>query len=361
MRYLLFPSILAALTFGCDNDPDRPVPGRGGSGGGGNQSNVWCIPTDEVFDGGPGKDGIPSIDEPQFESASSQEAFYEDDELMVVIKVGNTVRAYPHDILDWHEIVNDKINDVAYSLNYCPLTGTAMAWNRTIDGRETTFGVSGLLYNTNLIPYDRRTDSEWSQLLMKGVRGENLEREAELIPIVETTFGVFKELWPNGVVLSQETGFSRSYGTYPYGTYRTNDEQFFFPVAEYSTALPEKQIVLGVRIGEKLKAYPFSAVESQVTVINDEFEGEEIVVAGWKEKNLLVAFGRKLADGTVLNLTAVSSIPAIMQDDDGNIYDVFGLCISGAREGEQLPVLNSLHGMFFSFGSFYGTDIELYQ
>lgn len=354
------PYFLTALLvcFGCDNDPGgNPGPRRGN---GTPVSTDWTIPADKVFDGGPGKDGIPSIDSPQFEETSSQDQLYSDDELMVVIRIGTTVRAYPHDILDWHEIVNDKINDVAFALNYCPLTGTAMAWNRVINGVETTFGVSGLLYNTNLIPYDRRSDSEWSQLLMRGVRGQNADLDAELIPVVETTYGKFKEIWANGVVMSQETGFSRNYADYPYGDYRTDNSLLYFPVDPYSSDLDAKEIVLGVRFDEKVKAYRFYSFEGSVKVINDVFEGEEIVVAGSKEDNLLVAFGRKLPDGTVLDLTPLSSLPAIMQDADNNIWDVFGECISGPRQGEQLPVLNSLQGFWFSFGAFY-PDPEIYE
>lgn len=358
MRAFLLIITMTAVMTGCDNDPGMTPSRPAGSPSSG--SSDWIIPSDKVFDGGPGKDGIPSIDSPQFEGTSSQDALYTDDELMVVIKVGTTVRAYPHDILDWHEIVNDKINDVAFALNYCPLTGTAMAWNRFINGAETTFGVSGLLYNTNLIPYDRRTDSEWSQLLMRGVRGQNANADAELIPIVETTYGAFKRLWPNGRVLSQETGFSRNYGEYPYGSYRTNNSLLYFPVDAYADDLEEKEIVLGVRINEKVKAYRFSSFEGSVKVINDEFQGEEIVVAGSKEDNILIAFSRKLSDGTILELSPVSSLPAIMQDAEGNIWDVFGECVSGPRQGEQLPIVNALHGFWFSFGAFY-PDPEIYQ
>lgn len=350
--------VILLVCFGCDNDPGgNPGPRRGN---GTPASADWKIPEDKVFDGGPGKDGIPSIDSPQFEGTDSQDNLYTDDELMVVIRIGTTVRAYPHDILDWHEIVNDKINDVSFSLNYCPLTGTAMAWNRVINGSETTFGVSGLLYNTNLIPYDRRTDSEWSQLLMRGVRGQNADLDAELIPVVETTYGSFKKLWPNGVVMSQETGFNRNYGEYPYGGYRTDNALLYFPVDPYADDLDAKEIVLGVRVNEKVKAYRYNGFENSVQVINDVFEGQEIVVAGSTEENILVAFSRKLADGTILELSPLSSLPAIMVDGEGNVWDVFGECISGDRQGQQLPLLQSLHGFWFAFGAFY-PDPEIYQ
>ena len=92
-------------------------------------------------------------------------------ELVVGIVIDGHARAYPHKILDWHEIINDKIGNTAFAITYCPLTGTALGWDRTVNGTETTFGVSGLLYNTNLIPYDRLTGSYWSQMLSKSIRG----------------------------------------------------------------------------------------------------------------------------------------------------------------------------------------------
>jgi len=116
-------------------------------------STDWLIPQSEVFDGGPGKDGIPSVDNPNF-SAIAEIDFLDPQDLVVAIKAGDEIKVYPHPILDWHEIVNDEINGIPLALTYCPLTGTAIAWKRTINGKETTFGVSGLLYNSNNLPKD---------------------------------------------------------------------------------------------------------------------------------------------------------------------------------------------------------------
>ena len=119
------------------------------------QTPEWLIPLNEVRDGGPGKDGIPSIDNPQFTNANSVD-FLNDEDLVVGIINNNEVKAYPHIILDWHEVVNDDIGGNAITINYCPLTGTAFGWNSMVNDSPTTFGVSGLLYNANLILYDRK-------------------------------------------------------------------------------------------------------------------------------------------------------------------------------------------------------------
>ena len=166
----------------------------------------WLIPSDEVFDGGPGKDGIPSIDNGIFIPASTVN-YLDDDDLVVIVSEAGNAKVYPHIILDWHEIVNDAFIDKKYSLTYCPLTGTAISWNRVLNGNETTFGVSGKLYNTNLIPYDRETDSYWAQIGLKCVNGELINKKIETFPIIETIWASCQRMYPEAQVLSTETGF----------------------------------------------------------------------------------------------------------------------------------------------------------
>ena len=147
-----------------------------------NTDTDWSIPIAEVLDGGPGKDGIPALENPVFISAENTTVL-QDADLVLGFKNGDDVRAYPRIILDWHEIINDNIGDVSLAVTYCPLTGTGIGWDRNIDGNETTFGVSGLLYNTNLIPYDRATGSNWSQILNASVNGSLAGKSADLIHV----------------------------------------------------------------------------------------------------------------------------------------------------------------------------------
>ncbi len=169
-----------------DSDP------LAGSQGGGSNSNEWLIPQNEVRDGGPGKDGIPSLTTPSFVDNATADAFMLDNDLILAVKVGSEVRGYPHPILDWHEIVNDVMGDNKFAVTYCPLTGTGIGWNRVVNGEETTFGVSGLLYNTNLIPYDRKTDSNWSQMRNECVNGELMGDDADLVHMVEMSWSTWK-------------------------------------------------------------------------------------------------------------------------------------------------------------------------
>ena len=135
------------------------------------QNPEWLIPIDEIYDGGPGKDGIPALLNPHSVQAT-EIGYLQDEDLVLGYKVGEEAHAYPHPILDWHEIINDAVGSEAISIIYCPLTGTGIGWDREINGATTSFGVSGLLYNSNIIPYDRLTDSNWSQIQNKCVNGQ---------------------------------------------------------------------------------------------------------------------------------------------------------------------------------------------
>lgn len=197
-----------------------------------NTSSTWSIPVAEVLDGGPGRDGIPALVNPQMVTAENSSILLDTD-LILGYKNGNEIRAYQHIILDWHEIVNDNIGDVSLAVTYCPLTGTGIGWNRVIDGKETTFGVSGLLYQTNLIPFDRATKSNWSQILNESVNGSREGKKAELIQLIETDWKTWKTMYPEtGIININNTGFARTYGVYPYVDYKTNNSTFFFPTTK---------------------------------------------------------------------------------------------------------------------------------
>lgn len=317
----------------------------------------WTIPSGEVKDGGPGKDGIPSLQNPERVDASQVD--YTDDELVVGFKACSKMVAYPHTILDWHEIANDQVNGIDIALIYCPLTGTANAWNRTIDGQVTTFGVSGLLYNNNIVPYDRETDSEWSQINLSGVHGVNTNRNVELYKVVETTWGTWKKMYPNTKVLSENTGFSRSYGVYPYGSYKTSNH-LIFPMSNTDARLHEKERVLGVIDGGNVKVYRFESFVTQ-GIVQDVYGGKDMVIAGSQPDNYMVSFERKLSDGTILDFTAVqNALPVILQDNEGNKWDIFGVAVEGPRSGQELQHTRSMIGYWFAFPGFFNT-VEIYE
>ncbi|HMB97637.1 MAG TPA: DUF3179 domain-containing (seleno)protein, partial [Balneolaceae bacterium] len=180
-----------------------------------NTNDSWLIPEDQVFIGA-GRDDIPSIDDPSFKPVGDID-FIEDDELIIGVKIGNEIRGYPHQILNYHEIVNDFIGDEAVAVTFCPLTGSALAWNREIEGEVTEFGVSGLIHKNNLIAYDRATNSYWSQMLEQSVNGERIGIRLQSYGVIEMNWKTWKHRFPDSEVLTGETGFDRDYSSYPYG------------------------------------------------------------------------------------------------------------------------------------------------
>lgn len=315
-------------------------------------SAEWSIPISEVLDGGPGKDGIPALVNPNFTNAQGVN-YLNDTDLVIGFKNGNDVRAYPHAILDWHEIVNDNINDVSVAVTYCPLTGTGIGWNRIINGVETTFGVSGLLYNTNLIPYDRATDSNWSQILNESVNGTLIGVKADLIGLFETDWQTWRSMYPNTQVLSSNTGFSRTYGISPYGDYNTNNDRFLFPVPK-DTRLPLKERVHAIISETDAKVYRFSDFQSN-NIIRDSFKGENYLIVG--NPNFIVSFNLA-GDVSILNFEYVhNGSEILLNDNEGNQWNVFGEAVSGPRQGYFLGDSSSFMGFWFSIPAFYLTEI----
>ncbi len=361
----LIHSICFLLVLGACN-PDENAPSISTGNGPGANPNTskgpadWLIPIGEVLDGGPGKDGIPSIDDPQFEPVAAND-FLREDDLVIGIKVGDLIRAYPHPILDWHEIVNDNVNMVPIALTYCPLTGTAVGWNRMVDGSLTTFGVSGLLYQTNLMPYDRATNSTWSQMRLDCVNGQLIESRAQIEHVVETTWATWKLMFPDSEVMTRATGFARNYNTYPYGDYRTS-EQLIFPVNTDNSSLPRKTRVLGVIVNGLAKAFSINSFDQPTTrIITDRVGGTRIVVLGNQKLNFLAAYANSI-DGAEpgLEFSPVAEVnnAAVMTDNEGNQWNLFGEAIQGPRKGERLDRVTAFIGYWFAWATFY-PDLEL--
>ncbi len=358
---MLFNSLLLIVACSSsDVSVDDDSPSGINTGGGGSIAETatdgWLVPVAEVRDGGPGKDGIPSIDNPQF-STVNDIATGSDDLLVIGFKVGNETRAYPHFILDWHEIVNDNINGTSIAVSLCPLTGTSIGWSRKVNGNETSFGVSGLLYNNNLIPYDRATDSNWSQVGLKCINGSLIGEKPDVIPVLETTWGVWKSMYPNTKIMNTNTGFSRSYGVYPYGDYKTNHGYLIFPLDPEDSRLPSKERVHAIIDDDKVKAYQFNVFGSGNT-IKDVFGGKEILLVG--DATTIVSFELDSGTNSLEFEYAFNGSEAFFTDNEGTVWNVFGEAISGPRTGSQLKPTVSFIAYWFSIGAFY-PDAEIYN
>lgn len=350
---------LVPLFIGCTEQSDGPF--RPGSGTNDPpDSEDWLIPQSEVLDGGPGKDGIPALNEPKIVS-STEIDYLEDDDLVLGYAENGEAVAYPHKILDWHEIINHEVASTSLAVIYCPLTGTGIGWNRILSAGKTTFGVSGLLYNTNVIPYDRLTDTNWSQMRFEAVNGQLMGEKPEVISLIETSWATWTEMYPQTQVVSGETGHNRSYGNYPYGDYKTNHNSLLFPVSKTDKRLLAKERVLGIMKGQNAKVYPIDRFSEETQLVFDTFQGAQIAILGNRAANILVALNRTLSDGTVLDLSlAGSSNPWLLEDQEGNRWNLFGNAVSGPREGESLEAIPQMMGFWFSWAPFF-EGIEIYE
>ena len=321
------------------------------------------VPRDEIIDGGPGPDGIPPLETPTFIRNTSS-VVLDPAELVVGVKIGDDIRAYPHRILNWHEVVNEQFTVDGVSeqatLSYCPLTGSAVLWKAFMDRSNKTFGTSGLLYNSNLVLYDRASVGFWSQMLEQSIRGPDIRRIPDRLPVVETTWGTWQAMYPETLLLSEDTGFSRNYDDYPYGTYR-EDQRLIFPANNSDDdRLHRKERVLGINVGPDSRVYPLANFSANVEVINDIVADMQVVVAGSSGLNFGVVFNRELEDCTVLDFTAIQDkLPVVMRDNEGSEWDIFGIAVSGARKGQRLQKTNSYVAYWFAWTAFFpGADIH---
>lgn len=345
------------LTIWCCSDDAAAPPGTGGGGNTSQPDNAWLIAQGEVFDGGPGKDGIPSVDNPSFLPAS-QIPDMSDEDLIIGVAITGAIKGYTHSVLDWHEIVNDRVGGTPISLTYCPLTGTGSAWNRAINGKETTFGVSGLLYRNNLIPYDRETDSNWSQLRLQCVHGSLKSTRVETYPVVEMSWETWKTMFPNEAVITTETGFSRNYDRYPYGDYKVNNNSILFPLGDDDSRLPAKERVLSLIVQEKSRVYTFDNFPDGLTILSDSFMGLDVVVVGSEPDNFMVVYANNSVLGKLsFKPLEVGTGGVIMEDELGNRWNIFGQAVSGPNQGASLGHVDAMMGYWFSFGSFYDPEI----
>jgi hypothetical protein len=356
-RFALIPIVSMVLLTAC-----------GGGGGGGkkngpapsNLNNTWIIDPNLVIDAGPGPDGIPALENPLFAPIGTIISV-DDDELVIAVQFGTETKVYPHDIMDYHEVVNDVSGGESFVMSYCPLTGTAIGWEIDQSLGNKTFGVSGLLYNSNLILYDRETASLWSQMLQVSINGQRVLERPQRYQVLETTKGTVKEMYPDAIVMTRDTGHDRQYQRYPYGSYKQSTS-LLFPVENTDQRLHPKTRVLAVIDGLDRRAFQIQGFDATNHVINEQVGVTPMVIVGNSSKNFALAFERTMPDDVVLNFTAVDdpANPAnILMDDEGNIWNSFGTAVSGPRAGARLSPANSYVAYWFAMAAFY-EEIAVY-
>ncbi len=267
------------------------------------------VPLDDIVGGGPPKDGIPSIDKPKF-LAVNQVDFLDDREPGIAVSWQGIDRFYPFQILVWHEIVNDVFGEQRVLITYCPLCLAGIVFDPTVKGEAVEFGTSGKLWNSNLVMYDRKTDSMWSQILGEAIVGEMTGTELEVLPSDQMRYGEWKKLNPAGQVLSKDTGATRFYGRDPYGDYYTDNSALLFSKGSGDDRLENKDFVLGVvwpdpdnPNQELTKAYWPPAIKAKGEIV-DKFAGRT-VVARYEADIDAVRLFERLTDGTLKRVNPV--------------------------------------------------------
>lgn len=321
------------------------------------------VPYDEIFSGGPPKDGIPAIDEPSFVSVQEADEWLEDPEPVQVVEIDGTVRAYPIQIMIWHEITNDVVAGKPITVTYCPLCNSALVFDATLpDGRVLDFGTTGNLRNSDLVMYDRQTESWWQQITGEAIVGELLGTRLEFIPSPMVAWKEFKAAHPDAKVLSKDTGFSRQYGRNPYTGYDSLSQPFLFD-KQPDGRLPALARVATVSIGEEDMAFPFSALE-ETPVVQETVGGQEIVVFFKKgtasaldsgaiaEGNDVGATGVFVpeADGQALSFDVIDG--AIKDEQTGSTWSILGQAVAGPLEGAELEEVVHANHFWFSWAVF---------
>jgi hypothetical protein len=325
------------------------APGAAGQQSNTGQEAKHIVPLDQIVSGGPPPDGIPSIDNPKFLSVVDASKFLKDSDLVVGLTINGQTKAYPLLILVWHEIVNDKVGGVPVAVTYCPLCFTTQVFNRTISGNVVEFGTSGKLYNNNLVMYDRLSGSLWSQALGEGIVGTHAGESLKRIPFDLAYWKDWKHLYPNSLVLSTDTGFTRPYGVDPYGDYYTSD-QLFFPISNLDKRLGLKEMVVGLDNEGQYKAYVLNQIESS-KIINDKVGNKSIVLFSLYPR-MVRAYVPIIHDQT-LDFQYDASTNKILDKQTGSEWNFDGLTVNGQMKGKQLTRLPFDEGFWFEWAAFH--------
>ena len=329
------------------------------------------IDLSELIDGGPGKDGIPSIDDPKFGSQEEASNWLRGVEPVISLEVNGEARAYPIQILMWHEIVNDELGGKAVLVTFCPLCYSAIVFDSRVDGEVHEFGVSGMLRHSDMIMYDRTTESLWQQFSGEALVGEYTGYELTILPSQLISFDQFREAYPDAEVLSRDTGHRRNYGENPYAGYDDINNSPFLLRKEVPGQISPMKKVIGVRTEQQVKGYTYS-ITREKRVLHDTVGDEPIVIFhldGMASALDNRDIHRSRDDGAtgvfspVLNdehLEFEFTGGDIKDVNTGSIWNISGKAVSGPLEGEQLET--KIFGDYFAFAwlVFY-PDTEMVQ
>ncbi len=336
------------LAFALDNSAEWPITDFTNS----------SVDHNEIMSGGPPKDGIPAIDKPVFTDVAKASEWLKEKEPVISIQLDGVAKAYPISILMWHEIVNDKIGETAVSVTFCPLCNASIVFDRELDGVLYDFGTTGRLRRSDMVMYDRQTESWWQQFTGEAIIGKLNGAKLTQIPSNIVAFESFKKQYPKGQVLSRETGFLRTYGRNPYSGYDDINSSPFLFRGEIDNRLRPMERVLSFRPNNKTLLFDLTSLKDK-PVVNAEFENTPFVVLAFEDMNSALdkseisasrlipsaAVYSSVLDGKTLNFQIDDGI--VTDTETGSVWNIFGIAEEGPLSGKNLQQLD--HGVHFAF------------
>jgi len=341
--------------------------------------NRRIIEYDEIRSGGPPRDGIRSIDDPKFVSPKEASEWLADNEPVIALELNGDARAYPLQIITWHEIVNDTVGDIPAVVTFCPLCNSALAFDRRVNGQVFEFGVSGLLRNSDLIMYDRTTETLWQQFTGEGIVGDLTGTRLTFLPTSLVSFADFRSAHPEGSVLSRDTGLRGDYGRNPYAGYDTYDSVLsaggnlvlFDGDSDGRLAPADRVVTVSLDDVGIDAAYPL-AILSEAGVINDSQGGRDLVVF-FKTGTASALGASVIAQAEDVGATGVfdpwldgqkltfrSEGDGFVDDETGSTWNILGQAVDGPLAGKSLtPIVHGDH-FWFSWAAFK-PDTVIYQ
>jgi hypothetical protein len=352
--------------------PDDEVPPPGAEREFTTDFSIHSVSYDEILSGGPPKDGIPALDDPQFVSVDEAGNWLGDLEPVILFDNQGDTRIYPLQILMWHEIVNDVVGGMPVVITFCPLCNTAIAFDATLDGKVLDFGTSGRLRYSNLVMYDRQTESWWQQATGNAIIGELTGAQLTFLPASIISWSEARETFPDAQVLSRDTGFNRDYGRNPYTGYdNVNSSPFLYDGPATPGQLPPMARVTTVDLNDEAVAYPNDSLH-ELVVVNDTVGGIDIVVF-W-QAGLASALGasdissgedvgangvfERAINGQILTFTFEGD--TITDEQTGSTWNIFGEAVSGELSGKSMTSVVKVDHFWFSWAAFR-PETRIYQ
>ncbi len=326
------------------------------------------IPPDQIRSGGPPPDGIPALDAPVF-APTGEIDFLADSEAVLALEINGDARAYPLQIMTWHELVNDTVGGVPVTISYCPLCNSSVAYDRNAAGRVLDFGTSGMLYQSSLVMYDRQTQSLWTHFDGLAVIGELIGTQLDFWPMAVVSWAAWRDAHPDGMVLTQETGYHRSYGRNPYVGYETSERLLTpaFQSTDIDERLPAKERVVGIRGQGDAVAVRHAPLED-TGVVEVELAGVPLVV--WNLPGASSAIDapelsngidvgssgvfERTVDGRLLSFSR--SGDGFRDNETGSTWNLFGEATAGELAGSRLQAREFVDTFWFAWGTFEPTS-----